>query len=1410
MANNTFFHRLLVALLLLCSVGQARAADTILSGSTIIAAKQKGNNLTTAVAQASTNTVSIWITDSTVLSAPTTVRTTTTLTFAGAGKINCGAVSGVLTVKGPIEGGDRLLFQNCPATSLSFTGNTVVKVFHVAWFDSPTVAAAVLPAGAILDTSIISGSGTVSNAQTTPAPDKIPLSDPITGKIAAGWIADASGTVRGVLNSTDWTTFNNKIDTNDIRLSDARTPTAHASSHLSNGTDPIGAASTTVRGSVTTTTSNSQVVSTNDTRNSDARTPTGTAGGALAGAFPNPDLATGAVTDTTSSLANKPSVGLVATANLTLSGAQTIDGQLGVAGTTLVLATAQTAGAENGPWVMQTSAWTRPTWYPNGGTTQAFQFITTFVRLGTLYQGSVWRLTTASPITIDTTATTWMQTPAANSQIYADEVDSSKCTGGTLTGCVADNVAAGSPTRALIVRGNMLRGSNVVIPANIIVDFTRGFGTFDCQSTATAITILGPIVAPDRQIFANCGGSTTAARVSFAGNIYVSQIKSVWYGDTGDGTTNDSPFIRDAQAGCSTLPNGGVIRVGPGTHKFTTQLVPYGSKCILEGAGRTQTILSMSIANGIIASSAAQIPTVAEYTIRNLTLKATDAATPNLLSIDGFSVSSILVDNVEVDFSGLTVAVIGMSFVGVTSATVQNCFFHSDGRGFGQGIVFTSGGQGAIVRNNRFDYLKTGVNVNTNPTTRSWRDVRIEDNTFEFGFWLQQSSIFNSGGTVTYSSTTITDSAAAFGSLVPRYVRIMTPIQTSSATVTYNSPGTRVTDTAALFITNAVKPGDIVRAPASGSGAATEFAWVIKVVSETELQISEWRSMTTYLRIGAPAANSAYTVYGWSMTTILSNTATVLTLTGGYFNWYGTTTTPANGTLYEVLPGRLSYPIFADTGVSALTITNNMIHGSDADSMGLQSSSRAVLTGNNISDGSDVGMTLNGGNFFVGYNIFRHQGTVGVWLIGSHNTVEANQFYDMAWANTVNMVYDGAVLIWQSTDNKVLANYAECSALATLCRYGFVLHGAGATNNTLRDNTAVGSLVGGLRFDTATITGTLFGPNNFGTYSVTATTGGIWQDTATFAYGSLPASPEDSSRLWTTGTDANCTGSGSITQWCLRVNGAWVALVTYPAGIPAIGNAQMISGRGANTALSTSVVNCIPLSYNIAPTTQTAANELTLAFPVKAGTLSKLHVGVSAAPTGATKTWTAVVRKSTDNGTTFANITQTCTITDTATSCDATQTDTVAEGDLIDLCLTPANTPTSAKAWASVYHSSSLPIVAVAQRFQPTLGTTLVAGDFVLSGGWGNTATIGTITGNDQRWQATVTSSGTGQGANPTIALTYKDGTWTTAPISVVVRNGGTGVGCTGFTVSSTATVQTSTCTGTPSASETYVIQGRN
>jgi hypothetical protein len=68
--------------------------------------------------------------------------------------------------------------------------------------------------------------------------------------------------------------------------------------------------------------------------------------------------------------------------------------------------------------------------------------------------------------------------------------------------------------------------------------------------------------------------------------------------------------------------------------------------------------------------------------------------------------------------------------------------------------------------------------------------------------------------------------------------------------------------------------------------------------------------------------------------------------------------------------------------------------------------------------------------------------------------------------------------------------------------------------------------------------------------------------------------------------------------------------------------------------------------------------------------------------------------------------------------------------------------------------------------------TPLTPADFSLSSGWGSSASVSAYPGSaDQRGQITVFANGAGMAANPTVTLTFHDGTWVVAPFAVVGRN---------------------------------------
>lgn len=133
-----------------------------------------------------------------------------------------------------------------------------------------------------------------------------------------------------------------------------------------------------------------------------------------------------AVQSAAAGIDSKASVRAVATANVALTGLQTIDGITLVA-TDRVLLTGQTTASQNGVYVVAPGAWTRALDADANGeiTPGAFWF----VEEGTTYGKTQWRCNNTGAITVGTTSITIVQFGAANSYTAGN--------GLTLTGSVS-------------------------------------------------------------------------------------------------------------------------------------------------------------------------------------------------------------------------------------------------------------------------------------------------------------------------------------------------------------------------------------------------------------------------------------------------------------------------------------------------------------------------------------------------------------------------------------------------------------------------------------------------------------------------------------------------------------------------------------------------------------------------------------------------------------------------------------------------------------------------------------------------------------------------------------------------------------------------------------------------------------
>lgn len=102
-------------------------------------------------------------------------------------------------------------------------------------------------------------------------------------------------------------------------------------------------------------------------------------------------------------VAIKGPVVVATTANITLSGTQTIDG-VAVVADDRVLVKNQTTGSENGIYVASATAWARAVDFDGNEDVKKGTLI--YVHSGSTNIG-LWRLTAADPITIDTTSLTF-------------------------------------------------------------------------------------------------------------------------------------------------------------------------------------------------------------------------------------------------------------------------------------------------------------------------------------------------------------------------------------------------------------------------------------------------------------------------------------------------------------------------------------------------------------------------------------------------------------------------------------------------------------------------------------------------------------------------------------------------------------------------------------------------------------------------------------------------------------------------------------------------------------------------------------------------------------------------------------------------------------------------------------------
>lgn len=249
----------------------------------------------------------------------------------------------------------------------------------------------------------------------------------------------------------------------------------------------------------------------------------------------NTDAATKQYADNIASgLDPKQSCRLATTANITLSGEQTIDSVAAVTGDR-VLVKNQSTGSENGIYVVDTSSWTRATDFDGTPSNEVTSGAYTFVTEGTSQATTGWVLSTPDPITVGTTALTFVQFTSGSTYTAG--------TGITLTGnsfsvnqgftptwtgahTFSSSVLMTGSSPALTVNGTGTAPRFQINNTGVRMGYVVGCLSTNDYINGTVPGDVGLAAAAGALVFSVNDGGSFAAKISSAGNVTINTPSS--------------------------------------------------------------------------------------------------------------------------------------------------------------------------------------------------------------------------------------------------------------------------------------------------------------------------------------------------------------------------------------------------------------------------------------------------------------------------------------------------------------------------------------------------------------------------------------------------------------------------------------------------------------------------------------------------------------------------------------------------------------------------------------------------------------------------------------------------------------------------------------------------------------------
>ncbi len=225
-------------------------------------------------------------------------------------------------------------------------------------------------------------------------------------------------------------------------------------------------------------------------------------------------------------------VRVATTANITLSGTQTIDGIAVVAGDR-VLVKDQTTASQNGVYIAAAGAWTRATDFDGNPSSEVTTGDLVFVDLGTTWADTSWVVVTSNPITVGTTAITF--------SLFSRAGDLTAGAGLTKTGNTI-NIGTASASRIVVNADTIDLASTGVGNSTFnrvsVDDYGRvtngtnlysGTGTTMVTNTAPSIsnaTLTGTITLPDNATISSWSATNTDIDGLISGSTFGTLVES--------------------------------------------------------------------------------------------------------------------------------------------------------------------------------------------------------------------------------------------------------------------------------------------------------------------------------------------------------------------------------------------------------------------------------------------------------------------------------------------------------------------------------------------------------------------------------------------------------------------------------------------------------------------------------------------------------------------------------------------------------------------------------------------------------------------------------------------------------------------------------------------------------------------